>query len=70
MKKYIVQSGKQFNFNFHNAQTIVSKTAVEGDVVECERNQVYVTIDDTRIHTTNYAWVVSKAVTDGILVEV
>jgi hypothetical protein len=70
MKKYIVQSGKQFNFNFHNAESIVSKTAAEGDIVECERNQVYVTIDDVRIHTTNYAWIVSKAVTDGILTEV
>lgn len=70
MKKYNITPSKKFMFDFHSGNEQTSAFAVEGDLVECERNQVYVTINGRRIHTINYSWIVSKAVTDGTLIEI
>ena len=70
MKKYKVLPNKKFMFDFHDHNSQHSAFAVEGNLVEYEGNQVYVTIGDERIHTLNYSWIVLKAVTDGILEEI
>jgi hypothetical protein len=70
MKKYKVLPGKKFMYDFHDNNSQQSANAVEGDLVECKGNQVYVTTGDERIHTLNYSWIVLKAVTDGILEEI
>jgi hypothetical protein len=70
MKKYKILPDKKFMFDFHDHNSQHSAFAVEGDIVECSGNQVYVTIGEQRIHTINYSWIVSKAVTDGTLEEI
>jgi hypothetical protein len=70
MKKYKVLPDKKFLFDFHDNNSQQSAFAVEGDLVECEGNQVYVTTGEERIHTINYSWIVSKAISDAILEEI
>ena len=70
MKKYKILPDKKFTFDYHDNNSQQSANAIEGDLVEYEGNQVYVTIGEDRIHTTNYSWNVIKAVTDGILEEI